>query len=137
MRKTLIALILAFQQIFIFSQVHSSVEKILQEGIEAINTGKTAEAIDLFSKCIVESTIKNEQVILTNAHLNLGKVHAQTGKSEIALKNYLSALEDARKTNNSFNQAVSLKNIGALYAEQKDFKLAMTYYEKALAMSSR
>lgn len=132
MGKTLIAHILILLQISMFSQPVASVEKMLQDGIEASNTGKTSEAIDLFSKCITLSKKQSQIEILTNAHLNLGNVFAQMGKSEIALTNYLSALEYATNTKNNLNQAVSLKNIGALYAEQKDFKLAMTYYEKAI-----
>ncbi|MEO6150270.1 MAG: sensor histidine kinase, partial [Mucilaginibacter sp.] len=74
---------------------------------------------------------KKEQAVETIIYNSLGKIHSQLGKPVESLKYYQLAIKIAEAAGDKQRSGKILKNIGALYEEQKNFTQALAYYDRA------
>ena len=131
-------LIVIFLQIgFCFSQQESVIDGYLKNGVAAYSKGNYEQAIVLFKKCVVLSKQAGDTKSLGYAYNDLGNSYTRTGKSELALTNFLLSAKIFKQNEDNFNLAKAHKDIGALYSEQKDFVSAMQNYTTAFETAKK
>ncbi len=131
-------LMLLFFSCFISaSQTDSLSENLLNNGLKAYSIGDYQTATNFFLKCIENTKASVNKNLLGRAYNNLGNVYSKTGKSEESLKNYLFSASLFIQIKDLLNTARAYKNIGALYAEQKDFSIAVKYYNLSIEIAKK
>lgn len=129
--KQYLLILLLFLPCLMFSQKDAA-SKALDAGVAEYGKGNYPRAVEHFRQCVALCK-KQDSKLLGNAYNNLANTLSQIGKPDEALENYLLSIAASKKIDDSLNSAKTLKNIGALYSEQKDFDTAMRYYNEALA----
>ncbi len=92
--------------------------------------GEVEEFKKAATKAFQNSTIYNDTELRIDAINNFALYHSMIGSNNIALNNYLSALEISNR--NSRNREVILFNIATIYYKIGDFSLAEEYCLEAL-----
>jgi ATP/maltotriose-dependent transcriptional regulator MalT len=69
--------------------------------------------------------------IKSNCHNSLGVIYEYQEENEIALKNYQESLKYAEQTDNKYNQAKALINLGGLYYRQLQYEKSIEILEQA------
>ena len=102
-----------------------------KRGATAFSRGKYQDAIKELSLCLSIEKDEEYEYLEVDAYNMLGMVFSFAGYETIALDYYLSALESAKKQDNTGGVVSSLLNIGLLYQSCKEYTRAMSYYLQA------
>lgn len=111
-------------------------EAAFMRGDVAFHTGRYQDTVKALTKSLgIEKT--PEYVYLeADAYNMLGMLFSFAGYESIALDNYLSAVESAKKIGYIYGEVSALLNIGLLYQELSDYRKAMMYYKKGSEVAS-
>lgn len=90
------------------------------------------ESYDQASRLLEPFGEIQEKIDLYN---NYAVVYKNTGKYDLALKNYYKALEFYRSQKLAEGTMIALKNIGDINKRLKKYDLALTYYDSSLAIA--
>ena len=71
------------------------------------------------------------------ALFNFGLIHTETGETSLAIENYLNALNIFERLKDSRSISVINSSIGALYFTEKKYDKAITFFSKAIEISTR
>ncbi len=104
----------------------------LVKGINLIEIGKADEAMLAFQQSVnIARTIKNK-VMIANAKGGIGLAYGTSGKTQLALKYLLEALDEIHNKD-AHSSIGNISNItGSIYQQQANYPAALRYYLQAL-----
>lgn len=105
-------------------------EAAFLRGDVAFHMGRYHDTVEALTKSLRIEKTAEYAYLETDAYNLLGMLFAFSGYQAEALDNYLLALESARIRKNLYGEVSALLNIGLLYEGMRDYKKAMSYYEK-------
>ncbi len=74
---------------------------------------------------------------LVNAHMLLGILNKDRGYYGISVENYLKALKLAEGAGDSLRVSGCLNNLGSVYYEQGNYRKALSYFQRSLAIENK
>ncbi len=111
---------------------HAQTDTLLQKGIDLYEKGDYEQSIKVLQSRLelaIKSKDKKTQKVIYNS---LGNNYTNTGKTTEGLRAYEKAITIAEELNDKKKSVGrSLKNIGAMYSDIKDFDKAMQKYDEA------
>lgn len=106
-------------------------EAAFLRGEVAFHMGRYHDTVRAFSRSLGIEKSPEYAYLEANAYNMLGMLFAFVGYEDVALDNYLSAIESA-KCSRSIRELVSAElNVGILYESLNDYRKAMVYYQRA------
>lgn len=105
-------------------------EAAFLRGDVAFHMGRYRDTVKALTRSLTIEKTPEYAYLEADAYNMLGMLFAFIGYEDIALDNYLSAVESAKQNRNIQEQVSSLLNIGILYQGLKDYRKALTYYKK-------
>lgn len=100
-------------------------------GEAAFHAGRYHETVKSLTKSIGIAKTSEYAYLETDAYNMLGMLFSFVGYEDVALANYLEALQSARKNRNVHGEVSALLNAGLLYQGLCDYRKAMSYYKRA------
>ena len=110
---------------------------VFKRGASAFARGRYQDTIKELSRCLSMEKSEDYEHLEVDAYNMLGMLFSFTGYETTALDYYLSALEAAKKQENTSGIVSSLLNIGLLYQGCKEYSRAMPYYLQAKEAAER
>lgn len=105
-------------------------ENAFLRGEAAFQRGRYHDTVQALTECISTEKTPACKDLEANAYNLLGMLFSFVGYETVALDNYLSAMEAARRSKNVQGEVISLLNIGILYQGVENYRKAMTYYKR-------
>lgn len=105
-------------------------EAAFLRGDIAFHMGRYHDTVKALTKSLGIEKTPDYAYLEADAYNMLGMLFSFVGYEDIALDNYLSAVESAKKNHNVREQVSALLNAGILYQGLKDYRKAMTYYKR-------
>lgn len=105
-------------------------EAAFLRGDVAFHMGRYRDTVKALTKSLAIEKTPEYAYLEADAYNMLGMLFAFVGYEDIALDNYLSAVESAKKNRNIQEQVSALLNIGILYQGLGDYRKAAAYYKK-------
>lgn len=106
-------------------------------GDVAFHMGRYYDTVEALTKSLQIEKSPEYAYLETDAYNLLGMLFSFVGYETEALDHYLSALEAARMGKNLQGEVSALLNIGLLYEGMRDYKRAMSYYEKSCRVTEK
>lgn len=106
-------------------------EAAFLRGEAAFHAGRYHDTVKALTKSLGIEKSAEYADLEVDAYNMLGMLFSFTGYEDIALDNYLSAVESAKKRHNIYGQVSALLNAGILYQGLQDYRKAMSYYKRA------
>jgi tetratricopeptide (TPR) repeat protein len=114
----------------LFSETHEDVATTLYLiGVLTTSNAFLAESVDM----IVALKGENHPFI-GDAYNMMGFVEMKNGNADVALEKFSDALRVRRATRDRLKEAETLKNVGNVYRERNELKLALEQYEECLGI---
>lgn len=105
-------------------------EAAFLRGDAAFHMGRYHDTVKALTKSLGIAKTAEFTYLEADAYNMLGMLFSFVGYENIALDNYLSAIESARKNKNIQEHVAALLNTGLLYQGLMDYRKAMSYYKK-------
>lgn len=105
-------------------------------GDAAFHMGRYHDTVKALSKSLCLEKSREFSYLEADAYNMLGMLFAFVGYETVALDNYLSAIESAKKNRNMQEHVVALLNTGLVYQGLLDYRKAMTYYKRGYEAAS-
>lgn len=105
-------------------------EAAFLRGDAAFHMGRYHDTVKALTKSLGIEKSPEYAYLEADAYNMLGMLFSFVGYEDIALENYLSAVESAKKCHHVSGQVSALLNAGILYQGLRDYRKAMTYYKK-------
>ncbi len=102
----------------------------------AFHMGRYADTVKALSASLGIEKSPQFLYLEADAYNLLGMLFSFVGYEDVALENYLLAVESAKKGHNLEEQVSALLNAGLLYQGLTDYRKAMTYYRRAYEAAS-
>lgn len=129
-------------ELFLKEEAYHSYKKAESLGMEV----KGALALDLGTICYFQQKYEEAEFYLTAfnagetgptiANNNLGWVYIETKKYDLALEQFLSALEYSREHDDIEDQAIMMNNVGYAYGLNGDIKKGVKMIEKSIGLDA-
>ena len=110
-------------------------EAAFLRGDAAFHMGRYDDTVRALTKSLGIAKSPDYAYLEADACNMLGMLFSFVGYEDVALDNYLSAIESAKKVRNIQGQVSALLNAGILYEGLRDYRRAMTYYRRGLEVS--
>lgn len=111
-------------------------EAAFLRGDAAFHMGRYHDTVKALTKSLGIEKSQEFSYLEADAYNMLGMLFSFVGYETVALDNYLSAIESAKKNRNLREQVAALLNTGLLYQSLFDYRKAMTYYKKGYEAAS-
>lgn len=105
-------------------------EAAFLRGDVAFHMGRYRDTVKALTKSLTIEKTPEYAYLEADAYNMLGMLFSFVGYEDIALDNYLSAVESAKRNRNIQGQVSALLNVGILYQSLGDYRKAATYYRK-------
>ena len=105
-------------------------EAAFLRGDAAFHMGRYDDTVQALTRSLGIEKTPEYSYLEADAYNMLGMLFSFVGYEDVALDNYLSAIESAKKGRNIQGQVSALLNAGILYEGLKDYRRAMTYYKR-------
>ena len=105
-------------------------EAAFLRGDAAFHMGRYDDTVYALTKSLSIEKSPDCTYLEADAYNMLGMLFSFVGYEDVALDNYLSAIESAKKARNVQGQVSALLNAGILYEGLKDYRRAMVYYRR-------
>lgn len=106
-------------------------EAAFLRGDAAFHMGRYYDTVKALTKSVGIEKTQAYSYLESDAYNMLGMLFSFVGYETVALDNYLSAVDSAKKNRNVREEVSSLLNAGVLYQGLADYRKAMHYYKKA------
>lgn len=106
-------------------------EAAFLRGEAAFHMGRYHDTVKALTKSLGIEKSSAYAYLEADAYNMLGMLFSFVGYENVALDNYLSAIESARQSKSVQEQVSALLNTGILYQELADYRKAMIYYRRA------
>lgn len=106
-------------------------------GDAAFHMGRYQDTVQSLTKSLGIEKSRECSYLEADAYNMLGMLFSFMGYETVALDNYLSAIESARKNQNIQEQVASLLNTGLLYQSMQDTRKAMDYYRQGYELANQ
>lgn len=111
-------------------------EAAFLRGDAAFHLGRYHDTVEALTRSLRIEKTPEYSYLEADAYNLLGMLFSFLGYEDVALDNYLSAVDSAKKKKNIHGHVSALLNIGLLYENLKDYGKAMTYYRAGLETAS-
>ncbi len=105
-------------------------------GEAAFHMGRYQDTVDALTKSIEIEKTADYSYLEADAYNMLGMLFSFVGYETVALDNYLSAIESAKKNRNEQEEVASLLNTGLLYQGLSEYRKAMEYYKRGYDLAN-
>lgn len=105
-------------------------EAAFLRGDAAFHMGRYGDTVKALTRSLGIEKSPEYAYLEADAYNMLGMLFSFVGYEDVALDNYLSAIESSQKGNNIQGQVSALLNAGLLYERLKDYRRAMSYYRR-------
>lgn len=105
-------------------------EAAFLRGDAAFHMGRYRDTVKALTRSLAIEKTPEYAYLEADAYNMLGMLFAFVGYEDIALDNYLSAVESAKRNRNIQEQVSALLNVGILYQGLGDYNKAVNYYKK-------
>jgi tetratricopeptide (TPR) repeat protein len=99
--------------------------------------GDFKTAIDFFNKAIKEAEELEDFQLVSDALVDIGNIHSESGNHDEASKYYLNALDILEKNDYIFHMSRIYNNLGDLYLKQGSYDKASDYFQKCIESSEK
>lgn len=106
-------------------------EAAFLRGDAAFHMGRYYDTVKALTRSVGIEKTQEYSYLEADAYNMLGMLFSFVGYETVALDNYLSAVQSAKKNRNVQEEVSSLLNAGVLYQGLADYRKAMQYYKKA------
>lgn len=120
-------------------EMHTSselAEAAFFRGEASFHTGRYDDTIKALTKCITIEKAPEYFYLEADAYNMLGMLFSFAGYETVALNNYMAAIDTAKRNENTQAQILTLLNIGILYQGLKDYRKAMSYYQRGYEIAN-
>lgn len=105
-------------------------------GDAAFHMGRYHDTVKALTKSLGIEKTSEYAYLEADAYNMLGMLFSFVGYEDVALSNYLSAVDAAKRSGNVQEQVSAILNAGILYQGLKDYRKAMFYYKKAYEVAN-